>query len=369
MMQIIFFAVSVLVLFAGHAALWYVFISFFSINFWSGRVIAALVVAFLFFSTVIASYLIHQWDNIFTRWYYMATGFWIGLLINLGVMTALIIIIKIINSSLSLSLPSVYLKIIFIGGALLLSAVGVYRAWSPVVTEYEVAIKDLPVSWEGKTIVHISDVHLGPVYRVNFFSRLVKRINGLNPEAIFITGDLFDGMEADFSWLDNPLGQMVAPRGIYYGFGNHDLYLGFSQAKALMEKSRVRILDNELTIVDGLQIIGISYSFDSNLDLERAILKQVGYQEDRPSILMLHVPKNIPLAKKAGIDLQLSGHTHDGQIFPFNLLAKWMHAGYGYGLFTEGDFSLIVNGGAGTWGPPMRTAARSEVVKLTLKKK
>lgn len=369
MMQLIFFAVSILVLFIGHAFLWFVSLHFFNINLPAGRIILALAISFLFFSTVLASYLIHQRDNMLTRWYYMFAGFWIGLLLNLGLMTALILVIKFFGWSFDFNLPAVYIKLIFLGGALLLSLIGVYRAWSPIVTHYEVAIKDLPLAWENKTIVHISDVHLGPVYRVNFFSRLVKKINSLNPEAVFITGDLFDGMEADFSWLPSPLKELNPPRGLYYGFGNHDLYLGFNQATKFIGDSSVIVLDNKLKVVDGLQIIGISYTFDSNFDLEDAILKQVGYNQAQPSLLLLHVPKNTDLAKKVGIDLQLSGHTHDGQLWPFNLLAKWTNQGHAYGLFKEDDFSLVVNGGAGTWGPPMRTAARSEIVSITLKKK
>ena len=121
--------------------------------------------------------------------------------------------------------------------------------------------------------------------------------------------------------------------------------------------------------VEGLQIIGINYSFEKDFDLEKNILEQVGYNKDKPSLLLFHAPKNIELAKSAGIDLQLSGHTHDGQLFPFNFMAKWMHRGYGYGLFQLEDFSLVVSRGVGTWGPPMRTSGPSEIVKITLKKK
>jgi hypothetical protein len=369
MMQLIFFAVSILVLFVGHAIFWYVCVHFLNIDGQSNRLILALIVGGLFFSTIVASYLIHQWDNFFTRWFYMLSGFWMGLLLNFGLMTALILLIKLADGIFGLTTPVLYLKIIFFGGALIISLIGVYRAWSPVVKHYDIAIKDLPAAWENKTIVHVSDVHLGPVYRVNFFSRLVKKINSLSPEAVFITGDLFDGMEANFSWLHSPLRELQAPRGVYYGFGNHDLYLGFNQAVKLIGDSSVQILDNKMTVIDGLQIIGISYTFDSSFDLEEAILNQIAYSQAQPSLLLLHVPKNTELAKKVGIDLQLSGHTHDGQLWPLNLLAKWTNQGHGYGLFKNGDFSLVVNGGAGTWGPPMRTAARSEIVTITLKKK
>jgi hypothetical protein len=238
----------------------------------------------------------------------------------------------------------------------------------PTVREYEVKIKNLPASWEGKTVVQISDVHLGPVYREKFFSRLINQTNALKPEAVFITGDLFDGMEAEFSWLNHPLTKLQAPQGIYYSYGNHDLYLGFNRVKNLLSGNPVMILDDKMVVVDGLQIIGINYSFNHDFDLEAAILKQAQYTPDMPSILLFHAPRNISLAKKVGINLQLSGHTHDGQMFPYNFLIKWAHQGYGYGLSSEGNFNLIVNGGAGTWGPPMRTSARAEIVKIVLKK-
>jgi hypothetical protein len=284
-------------------------------------------------------------------------------------MLVLVLLVKLATFNLNLSIAPFYLQLFFVLGVLVISILGVYRAMVPAITEYEVKIKNLPDAWDGKTIVQISDVHLGPVYRKNFFNRVIDKINALDPEAVFITGDLFDGMEAEFSWLNHPLNRIKTKQGTYYGFGNHDLYLGFNQAVKLLEGNPVIVLNNEMKIVNGLQIIGINYSFQTNFDLEREILKQVGYDVLKPSLLLFHTPKNIPLAKSAGIDLQLSGHTHDGQIFPFNFLAKWAHNGYGYGFFEEGDFSLIVNGGVGTWGPPMRTAARSEIVKIVLRKK
>lgn len=161
---------------------------------------------------------------------------------------------------------------------------------------------------------------------------------------------------------------MSAPRGVYYSFGNHDLYLGFDRAKELL-KEPVQVLDNRLVTVDGLQIIGLSYSFNKDFDLEKEILEQVGYNQSQPSILLFHEPKNILLAKNAKIDLQLSGHTHRGQLFPINWIVRGIYQGYGYGLFQEGDFSLIVTNGVGTWGPPLRTSGRGEIVKIILKKK
>ncbi len=369
MMQLIFFAVSILVLLSAHILFGFAFIKIFHISSFEGRLLVSLILLFLFLSTVIASYLIHKWDTVFTRWYYMFAGFWIGVLANLSLMVLLVLILKGIGLLFDFSFPLLALKLIFIVGALLISVFGLYKAWVPRVTTYEVAIKDLPEFWDNKVVVQISDVHLGPVYRERSFARLLNKVQSLNPEAVFITGDLFDGMESDFTWLNHPFTKMQVPQGIYYSFGNHDLYLGFNRAMELLKGNPVNILDNKMSVVNGLQIIGINYSFNKDFDLEEAILKQVGYSKDKPSILLFHEPKNIELAKNAEIDLQLSGHTHNGQIFPFNYLAKLAYKGYGHGLFQTGDFSLIVNRGAGTWGPPMRTTGQSEIVKIILKKK
>lgn len=369
MMQLIFFAVSLVVLLLGHILFGFILIRLFPLSTLFSQMIISAVIFFLFLSTVISSYIIHKWDTVFTRWYYIFSAFWIGLLANFGVMSAVVLFLKLIAWNTNFIFPLYLLKIIFFGGAIGLSFYGLFKAWLPKVTSYEVVIKDLPDSWHNKVVVQISDVHLGPVYRERFFGRLLAKAQKINPEAIFITGDLFDGMETDFTWLNHPFTKMQVPRGIYYSFGNHDLYLGFNRAMQLLKDNPVVILDNKMVVVDGLQIIGINYSFNKDFDLEAAILRQVGYNKNQPSILLFHEPKNIALAKKAEIDLQLSGHTHNGQLFPFNYLAKLSYKGYGHGLFNDGDFTLVVNQGAGTWGPPMRTSGQSEIIKITLKKK
>jgi predicted MPP superfamily phosphohydrolase len=366
MMQLIFFAVSALVLLFGHFLVWLAVVKFFGLTALSAKITAAVIIALLFLSAIVASYLIHKWDNLATRWYYMIAGFWIGVLVNFFLSLLLVLIIKMLGIWFGFSLsPAVY-KTILIIGTFLISAYGLYGAFIPRIKDYEVRIKDLPLAWQGKTVVQISDIHLGPVYRKHFFSRTINKINTLNPEAVFITGDLFDGMESDFSWMNTPFARLKAPKGVYYSFGNHDLYLGFDRVKDLLKNNPVEILDNRRVLVDGLQIIGINYSFDRSFDLYKTILDQSGYTETQPSILLFHEPKRIDAASQAGIDLQLSGHTHRGQLFPFNALANLAYKGYGYGLSKLGTFNLIVNGGLGTWGPPMRTTSQSEIVRIKL---
>jgi len=368
MIQLIEFAISALVLFSGHAAFWFILIKLFSMSL-ELKMVVALVILFMFFSVIISSYLIHKKDNVAARGYYLVSCLWAGLLVNFCLMALVILILKSIGWVFGFSIPLSIVKLIFFGGTFLFSFWGVCNAWFPGVITYEVKIKDLPESWNNKVVVQISDVHLGPIHREKSFGRLLDKVQALNPEAVFITGDLFDGMESDFNWLNHPFKKMQVPKGIYYSFGNHDLYLGFNRVIDILKDNPITILDNKMMVVDGLQIIGINYSFNKDFDLQAAILKQVGYDKKMPSILLFHEPKNVELAKSAEIDLQLSGHTHGGQLFPFNYVSKLEYTGYDYGLFKDKDFSLIVSRGAGTWGPPMRTTGRGEISKIILKKK
>lgn len=369
MMELISFAASFLALLFGHGLLFVSLVDLFSITSRFGQIFLGLTMLFLLLSNLLASYLIHKKDNLFTRWYYIITVFCLGISAQMFVVAIFIVILKVVGAWLGLIWPPWLLQFIFFALSIFISMIAVYQARNIRVKTYEVKIKNLPEAWVDKTVVQVSDVHLGPIYRKDFFDGLIDQVAALKPEAVFITGDLFDGTEAEFSWLNHPFKRLQAPRGIYYSFGNHDLYLGFNRVKKLLKGNPVVVLDDKMVVVDNLQIIGINYSFDSSFDLESAILKQMGYTPDRPSILLFHAPKNIRLARKVGIDLQLSGHTHDGQLFPFNLVAKWMYRGYGYGFFQKGDFNLIVSSGVGTWGPPFRTAAGSEIVKIVLRRK
>lgn len=369
-MQLVFFALSSIFLLFGHVFLYFTLFRFFLPVFPALKLVVILLLVFLFVGVLFSSYIIHVRDSVITRYLYFFFSSWIGVLLNLILVAILLVAIKLTLSVFSITISTNIYAWLLLAMTIAISLLGFYRAFSPRIVNYNVAIKDLPEFWEGKKIVHISDVHIGPIYRENFLNKIFNKINTLSPEAIFISGDFFDGMEADFSWLERPLAKLKAPKGIYYGFGNHDLYLGFDKVIRLMADKDLVVLDNSLVVVDGLQIIGINYSFKRDFDLEKEILYQTGYDKNKASILVFHSPKNTYMARKAGIDLQLSGHTHDGQLFPFNFVAKIVHDGYGYGFFNDGqEFNLVVSSGVGTWGPPMRTAARSEIVQITLRKK
>lgn len=363
MMQFFFFGSSMLFLAFGHYLGW-LLLSKGLLGSNSFNLISLIVFVLFFISMILSSYLIHKKDNKINRLYYLISGIWGGILVNFILSFVFVFFLKVL-------LPGIFSNVLLFNSSIILlalaiSAYGVYNAFSPRVINYEVKIKDLPGYWEGKTVLQISDVHLGPIYRQKSFSRSLIKANSLKPEAVFITGDLFDGMDTEFNWLKDAFSKLNSPHGTYYSFGNHDLYLGFDRVKNLLADTNLHILDNKMVIVEGLQFIGINYSFKRDFNLYQAILDQVGYDKRRASILLYHEPKNINFAKDAGIDLQLSGHTHNGQLFPLNLIARLAYKGYGQGLFTLGDFNLIVNRGLGTWGPPMRTSGYGEISQIKL---
>ena len=205
--------------------------------------------------------------------------------------------------------------------------------------------------------------------REDFFHRVIKKIESLKPDAVFLTGDLFDGSESDFSWVNSPLNNLNAPLGLYYSLGNHDFTLGADRVIDLLSGEDIIVLSNRMIVKEGLQIIGLDFNPDRNFNLDRAILAHSGYSAATPSILLFHEPKETVKSQGVGIDLQLSGHTHAGQMFPFNFVARYFYHNHAHGLFRRGDYTLSVTAGVGTWGPPMRTGSRSEIVELTLRKK
>jgi hypothetical protein len=152
---------------------------------------------------------------------------------------------------------------------------------------------------------------------------------------------------------------------MYFSGGNHEDFGDAKEYKAAIQRGGVRILHNERLVVDGLQVIGVSYA-DSTLPAHlRAFLDSLHLAEGAASILLNHVPHRLPIVEQTGVSLQLSGHTHAGQMFPFTLLVRWAYGKFSYGLQRFGNLQVLTSSGAGTWGPPMRVGSHPEVVLIT----
>jgi hypothetical protein len=215
--------------------------------------------------------------------------------------------------------------------------------------------------------VHISDIHLGRVLRTGFLKRVVSQVNAQNPDMVMITGDLFDGADGKLEDLAAPLNQIVAPKGIYFVTGNHETYLGVQRSFAALRATPVKILDDAVAVVEGLQIVGISYpERGQGWSFAQRMQNLEGYDPQAPSVLLFHSPSQIAAAKAAGINLQLSGHVHQGQLFPFQFVTRLIFGKYHHGLHAEGDYTLYTSSGTGLWGPTMRTGNHPEIAVICL---
>lgn len=229
---------------------------------------------------------------------------------------------------------------------------------------YVVRLPHLPASWQGRRAVLVSDVHLGPVNGLGFSRRLVRRIAALEPEIVFLPGDLFDGGVADGARLLEPWRGLPVPLGIYFSTGNHDEFGELSAYRQAIEEAGIRVLANEAVEVDGVAVLGVNYeSSTSPVQLER-VLERMKLRADQTKILLDHVPNRLPVTAAAGIDLQLSGHTHGGQIAPFTWMTRRVFGRFTSGLQRFGTMTVCTSTGAGVWGPPMRIGSASEIVVL-----
>ena len=280
----------------------------------------------------------------------------------------------------------IILASILLLGAACWSVYGIWSSFHPAVRHINVEIKNLPKNWEGRTIAHLSDIHLGHNYGKKFARRIVSQVNAMKPDLIVVTGDILDGMGGDFVQQIKPLKELSAPLGKFAVTGNHEYYVGMNRALTILKKTRLNMLNNERVHIDGLDILGVGYPGIHHPE-EIKNLPMDG-SSAAPRILLFHTPTNLKiktdvrsdghfatywmpdtsftLNKALKIDLQLSGHTHHGQIFPFNFLTGWLFKGYDYGLNQIGGLQLYTSAGTGSWGPPMRTSGRPEIALITL---
>jgi len=379
-----------LLLFGGHYLLYVAAVRYFSIANGALKTLLFSSLTFLSLSFIGSFFLVHWRPNGFTASFYMGAGAWTGLFVNLLMAAGLTWVVAGILRWMGSNPNTRIIAAIGIAAAVGVTIYGMYNAFHPKVTEVEVRLKSLPEQWKGKSIVQLSDVHLGHVHGIRFLKRVVQQVNGLEPDLVVITGDLFDGMGGRYDEFVPWLNELRAKNGVFFITGNHETYVGLPMALHTLQKTPIRVLQNELVEIDGLQIVGVSYPGLDSLRHERFIqhLKDTR-SAGSPRILLFHTPTNLSLGngenprrhagtywfpdtslemnREIGADLQLSGHTHRGQVFPFGYLTRLIYSRYDYGLRQNRDLALYTTSGVGTWGPPMRTENSSEILHLTLR--
>jgi hypothetical protein len=263
-------------------------------------------------------------------------------------------------------------------------AVGIAKARGEhEVVDVEVTLAKLPRALDGFTIVQLSDLHTGMTIGRDFVERVVARANALDPDLIALTGDLVDGPVADLADDVAPLADLRARHGVYAVTGNHEYYAGVDAWIAAISKLGVRYLRNERVAIvasgagrgtndrDGaaFDLAGVDdYGADGypghGEDLPRAL---GGRDASRALVLLAHQPRQVRRAARHGVDLQLSGHTHGGQIWPWHYMVRLQQGGLLAGRYEVDGTQLYVTRGCGYWGPPVRLGAPLEITRVILR--
>lgn len=250
---------------------------------------------------------------------------------------------------------------------------GIYRALRPELVEIEVPLARLPRRMDGFTIVQITDIHIGNTIGRPFIEEMVARVNAIGGDAIAITGDLVDGQVNDLRDAAAPLADLRARHGVYFVTGNHEYYSGADPWLAHIRSLGIRTLRNEHVRIDdgddGFDLAGIddhgAHRYPGHgPDLARAV---AGRDPSRELVLLAHQPRQVKMAVQHGVGLQLSGHTHGGQIWPWHYIAAAQQGGLLAGLSRHGATQLYVSRGTGYWGPPVRVLATAEITRVILR--
>ncbi len=304
-----------------------------------------------------------------------STAHWIGYA-TLGVFSTLLVLVA-MSDLLRLAfvilpgaVPAQTLSIAVLGAAGVLSLVGLFQARFPHVKRVAVAIEGLPPELDGYRIVQWSDVHIGPTIQRRFVRSLVERTNRLEADAIAITGDLVDGHVDDLRDAVAPLADLRARDGVFVVTGNHEYYWRADEWVKELRRLGLVFLKNEHRVIEreGARLVmsGVTdpvgrYSHKQDPD---AALRDA--PADAVKVMLSHRPQTAPAADRLGVHLQLSGHTHGGQFFPFNLLIGFFQPIVG-GLHRVGGTWLYVSRGTGYWGPPSRLGVRGEITVIELR--
>lgn len=304
--------------------------------------------------------------------------YWLGIIYYSTIIIGILDLLRVMNRRFKILTPKHTAKCsrviplfvpVLVAGIILL---GVYNANNPIVREYEININKPAISNKTLNVIMVSDIHIGPAVDSKRLLKLVNMINDLNPDLVLLPGDIFD--ESTNSFIKENMSEVLRllhPRlGTFAVLGNHE-YATMNVDSVIdnLIKADITVLRDQITLVDNsLYIVGRDDRSKKRFDgHDRLPLQDIIGEADRskPLILLDHQPFNLGEARQAGIDLQLSGHTHVGQLFPNNFITEAIYE-VDHGLLKTSDYQVIVSSGFGTWGPPLRTSSKPEIVQIKM---
>lgn len=305
-------------------------------------------------SYVVATLIENALYNALTRAVYFIGATWLGIIFYLFIIT---LAYKILNLFFNIATP--VSGVVLITVAVLLSIIGLIGG--ATIHEKTVVIKSKKIK-NDLVIVQLSDVHYGTIRNTKFLEHLVERTNNLKPDIVVITGDLVDGTGKYTADMFLPLNNLKAPT--YFVTGNHETYAGKSAVLGLLSKTTMTLLLDKKVSVKGVDIIGFDDIEGQKANISK--LDKLKVNDSKYTILLNHRPKQAKALLEKGVDLMITGHTHAGQITPFDLMVMIEFRPY-KGLNKIGDGYLYISPGTGTWGPPMRVGSKNEITKILLK--
>jgi predicted MPP superfamily phosphohydrolase len=262
---------------------------------------------------------------------------------------------------------------VFIGSVMALGAGAFAALRGPHIRHVDIPVDGLAPELDGMRIVQISDLHVGPTMRAAYVRRVVHMTKALAPDLIALTGDIVDGPVPRLARLVAPLAELATGGRAFLVLGNHDYYAGAGPWSAAFEAMGLRLLRNaHVTVTRGgaRMLVGGVIDYAARMEdpqaRPRPDLAMNGGGTAAFRLLLAHNPRIAPLAEKAGFDLQLSGHTHGGQFFPWTLAVRFVHAPHAAGLSRRGRMWVYTSPGTGTWGPPVRVGTTPELTVLRL---
>jgi uncharacterized protein len=271
----------------------------------------------------------------------------------------------------SLATPSAWWTVALTAAVTLIGLVIARRA--PRIVHVDIPVPNLPQALHGFSIAQISDVHVGPTIRRDFVEKIVAIVNSLKADLIAVTGDLVDGTVQQLSSHTAPLAGLAARHGAFFVTGNHEYYAGERAWSAEIGRLGLRVLKNEHVVLrhDGASLVlaGVTdlsaHHFDAAQHSDPAAALRGSPAGAGAKILLAHQPNSAGDAARAGFDVQLSGHTHGGQFWPWNLFVGFFQPFAG-GLYRLQNLWVYVSRGTGYWGPPNRFGVPSEITRVRL---
>lgn len=316
------------------------------------------LISVLSLSFLASSVLDYNFDGTVLKIAYLLSSVWLVFAFYFAIFSAVMLILY-IGGLFTLTVAGW----LAVSAGLLLVTYGLINARVTRVMNLKIKLPNLPGSWAGRTAVMVSDLHLGHVLHFGFARKIVKLINQQKPDIVFITGDFFDGVHTAFNELAEEFKKVNAPLGLYFCSGNHEMFAGYGKCEQAIKNAGIKILEDEKVEVDGLQIAGLAYKDETDATVADR-LKDLKLDTSKASILLKHVPNRLTQASQAGVSLQLSGHSHHGQIWPFRYITHKIFKGFDYGLKHFERMQVYTSSGAGTWGPPLRVFTKSEIIKI-----